>query len=96
MNNIGIDQSLCTKCDYQQNLKDVLDAAMVSTPEGVTDNSLNMPLTSTLFKKPSASKSVCSFTNIFNVKPKTEKRCIVTVKSKYRSMKLGNSQWTKK
>ena len=28
------------KCDYQQNLKDILDAYMVSTPEEVTDVSL--------------------------------------------------------
>ena len=33
------------KCDDQQNLKDILDAYMVSTPEGVTYNSPNVPLT---------------------------------------------------
>ena len=33
------------KCDNQQNLKDVLDADMVSTPEVVTDNSTNMHMT---------------------------------------------------
>ena len=26
------------KCDYQQNLKDIIYAAILSTPEGVTDN----------------------------------------------------------
>ena len=34
------------KCDNQQNLKDILDSTMVSTPEGVTDNSPNVPMTS--------------------------------------------------
>ena len=30
------------KCDDQQNLKDILDAAMVSTPEEITDSSLSL------------------------------------------------------
>ena len=69
---------------------------MVSTPEGVTDNSRNVPLTSTPVKKPSAWKSLCLFTNILDVKPKTAKRRIVAAKSKLRAMKVGTSQWTKK
>ena len=31
-------------CDNQQNHKDVIDDAMVSNPEGVTDNSPNVPM----------------------------------------------------
>ena len=53
------------KCDDQQNLKDTIDAAMVYTPERGTDNSTNVPMESTPVKKPSASKSLCLFTNIF-------------------------------
>ena len=34
------------KCDYQQNPKDALDAAMVSTPEEVTNDNQNVPMTS--------------------------------------------------
>ena len=60
------------KCDNQQNLKDILDAAMVSTPEGVIDNSPNVPMKSTTVKKPSVRKSLCLFTNILNVKQKIE------------------------
>ena len=30
------------KCDDQKNLKDIIDAAILSTPEGFTDNSPNM------------------------------------------------------
>ena len=44
------------KCDDQQNLKDVNDASIVSTPEGVTDNSPNANMTYTPIKKPSARK----------------------------------------
>ena len=47
---------------------------MVSTPEEVTDESPNVPMTSTPFKNPSASKSLCLFTNILNVKKKAAKR----------------------
>ena len=35
----------------QQNLKDLLNAPMVSNPEGVTDDSSNVPMTSTPAKK---------------------------------------------
>ena len=45
------------KCDSQQNLKDPLDATVVSTKEEVRDDSLNVPMTSIPVKKPSARKS---------------------------------------
>ena len=45
MNNIENIYQHVGKCDDQQNLKDILDAAMVSTREGVTYNSPNVPLT---------------------------------------------------
>ena len=44
------------KRDNQQNLKDILDAAMVLTPEVVTNNIPNVPTTSTQVNKPSARK----------------------------------------
>ena len=84
------------KSDDQQKLKDIIYASMVSTPEGFTDNSTNMPLTSTPVKEPSARKSMCLFTNILDVKPKTARRCIVDAKTKRRAMKVGVIQWTKK
>ena len=68
----------------------------MSTPEGVTDNSPNVPLTSTPVNKPRASKSLCLFTNILDVKPKTAKHRIVAEESKLRAMKVGTSHWTKK
>ena len=84
------------KIYYQQNLKDIIEAAIISTPEGVTNDSPNVNMTSSLVKKPSARKSMCLFTNILDVKPKTEKRRFVAAKSKRKSMKVGNSLWTKK
>ena len=79
------------KCDYQQNLEDILDAAMVSTPEGVTYNSPNVSLASTPVKKPSDRKSLCLFTTIFDVKNKTTKSRIEAAESKRRAMKVGTS-----
>ena len=35
------------KCDDQQNLKDIIDSAILSTPEGFTDNSPNVHMTLT-------------------------------------------------
>ena len=84
MNNIKIIYQHAGKCDDQQNIKDIIDAAMVSTPEGVIDNSPNMLMTSTPVKKPIARKSLRLFTNTLDVKPKTEKRPIVAEKSKRR------------
>ena len=69
---------------------------MLSTPEGVTDKIPNVPMISTPVKKPSASKSLCFFTNILDVKQKTAKRHIVAAKSKCRAMKVGTSLWTNK
>ena len=65
------------KCDDQQYLKDIIDAAILSTPEGVTDNSPNVHMASKPVKKPSSRKSLCLFTNILAVKPTTAKRRFV-------------------
>ena len=73
MNNIKNTYQHAGKWDDQQNLKDILDAAMMSTSEVAIVNSLNAPMTSTPVKKPSARKSLCLFTNILDVKPKQEK-----------------------
>ena len=72
MNNIKKIYQHAGKCDDQQNLKDILDTDMVSTPEGVTDNIPNLPMKSTIVKKPSAKKSLCLFTNILDVQPKKQ------------------------
>ena len=45
MNNTKKIYQHLVKWGEQQNLKDVLDADVVSTPEGVTYNSPNVPMT---------------------------------------------------
>ena len=47
---------------------------MVSNTEEVTDVSPSLCINQTTAKKTSARKSLCLFTNIFDVKKKTEKR----------------------
>ena len=96
MNNVKKIYQHAGKCDDQQNLKDILEAALLSTPEVFTANIPNVHMPSTPVKKPSAKKSLCLFTNILDVKPKTSKRRIVAAESKRKSMKVGNSLWTKK
>ena len=67
LNNILKIYQHAVKCDNRQHLKDIIDADMMSNTEGVTYNSPNVPMTSTPVKKPSARKSLCLFTNIFDV-----------------------------
>ena len=45
MNNIKKIYQHAVKCDDKNNLKDSIDVAILSTPEGVTDNSPNVYLT---------------------------------------------------
>ena len=73
MNNIKKIYQHAGKCDNKEDFKDILDADMVSTPQGVTDKSPNVPMTSTPVKKPSAMKLLFIFTNIFDIKKKTAK-----------------------
>ena len=47
MNNIKKIYQHAGKCDDQQNLKDIIDADILSTSKGVTDNSPNFHMTST-------------------------------------------------
>ena len=69
---------------------------MVLSLEGVTNENPNVPMTPTPVKKPSARKSLCLFTNIFDVLKPPAKRRIGAVKSKRIAMKVGNSLWAQK
>ena len=51
MNNIKKIYQHAGKCDDQQNLKDIIDAAILSTPERVTDTSPNVHMSSKPVKK---------------------------------------------
>ena len=59
------------KCDYQQQFKDILEADMVSNPEGFTKNSLISPMKSSPVKKIGAQKSLCMFNKVLDVNKKT-------------------------
>ena len=62
------------KCDDQEQLKDILEAFMVSTPEAFNDNSPISHMTPTPVNKPSAGKLLCIFTKILDAKKKTATR----------------------
>ena len=96
MNNIKKIYQHAGKCDDQQNLKDILEADILSIPERFIENSPNVHVTSSPFNKPSASKSLCLFTNILAVKPTTAKRRVVAAKSRRKAMKVCNSLWKRK
>ena len=77
------------KCDNKQQFKDILEADMVSTPEGFTNNSPISPMTSSPVKTPSAQKSLCMFTNIFDVTKNAYCQC-GAAKSKRKAIKYGD------
>ena len=89
------DISTCREVWWSKQSKDIIDAAILSTPEGVTDNSPNVHMASKPVKKPCDRKSLCLFTNILDVNPKAAKRRFVAAKSKRKSMKVCNSLWIK-
>ena len=68
------------KWDDQQNLKDIIDADIFSNPEEVTYVSPSLHMTQTTAKEPSARKSLCLFTNIFDVENRTEIRHVESAK----------------
>ena len=94
LNNIRKIYQHAGKFNYQNNLKDILDTDIVSTPEEVTDVIPILRITQTTVKKPSARKSLFLFTNIFYVKNRTAIRCFESEKSKHRAIKVGNILWT--
>ena len=63
INNIKNIYQYAGKCDDQQDIKYIIEAAIISTQEGFTDNSTNVHMPSTPVKKPSSRKSLCLFRN---------------------------------
>ena len=96
MNNIKKIYQHAGNCDDQQNLKYIIDAAILSNPEEVTDNSPNVHMKSTPIKKPSGRKSLCLFTNILDVQSNKAKHRFVAVKYRRKAMKVCNSLLEKK
>ena len=81
------------KCDDRKQFKDILEAVMVSTTEGITNNSTISTITPTPVKKPSARKSLCLFTNILDVNLKTSNRWHGASKSKRKVIKGRTKTW---
>ena len=78
------------KCDYQQQYKAILGAAMVSTTEGLTENipmSLN---TSVPVDKPNARNPFRKFSELLDVKQKTYVRRLGDAESKYKAIRTGH------
>ena len=69
---------------------------MVSNPEGFTNNSPIYTMESSPTKKTSFRKSLCIFTNIFDVKKKTATRQVGAAKSKRKAIKSGTKPWALK
>ena len=72
-------------CDHQPKFKYILEAAMVSTPGEINDDSPNFPMTQTTVNKQSSGKSLRLLTNIFDVKKRTAISRVLTAKSKTHS-----------
>ena len=83
-------------CDNQQPFKGIIEAAMVSTPKGFTENSPISLMTSSPVKKVCARKSLCMFTNVLDVNKKIAYRQVRASKSKRKAIKYGNTPWALK
>ena len=84
------------KFDDQKQLKEIIEAAMVFNPEGLTEDSPISPMTSTPVKKPSSRKSLCLFTKNLDAKKKTDTCQIGAAKSKRKAIKYGTTPWSLK
>ena len=69
---------------------------MIYTHKVSTNNIPRSPTTLTQFKKPSARKSMCIFTNILDVKKKTAILQVGAAKSKSKAIKAGTTKWALK
>ena len=84
------------RCDNQQKSKDILEADMISTPEGFTNNSPISPMTSTPVKKPSAQKSLCMFTNVKRWKIfLTVELELLNISARRLNMEIQHGHWNK-
>ena len=81
------------KCDDQHQLKNIPEAAIVSTPEVFTNESTISPMASAPVKKPSDRKPLCIFTNILGMRKKTATRRVGYAESKHKVIKYGTTTW---
>ena len=82
------------KCEDQQQFKDILEAAMVSTPVVFSDNSPISTMTSTPIKKPSDWKPLCLFTNISDVKKLiTAELEMLNLSARQLNLEINHGNW---
>ena len=81
------------KCDYQQQYKAILESAMVSTPEGFTENLSISPVPYVTIKNPSARISLRQFTGLLDVKDKIAVLGLGDVKSNQKPIISGSMLW---
>ena len=72
------------KCDNQQQYKDIIEAAMVSTSEEITEKISMSHSTYVPVPKPSTRKSLHTFLKVLDIKHKTAVNMLNSDKSKYR------------
>ena len=82
------------KYNYQQQYKAIIEAAMVSTNEIGTGNSLMSPSQSVTVKNPIARKSLRQFLEALDVKYKTAVCRLGAAKSKCKAIIAGNTLWS--
>ena len=81
------------KCDDHQQYKEIIEAAMVSTPEVFINNSPISYIQYVTVKKPSAIKPLHKFLEALDVKHKTFVHRLGDAKSKLNSIVSGNTLW---
>ena len=82
------------KCDDQQQYKAILEAEMVSAPEGCTGNSTMTPNEYDPTKNPSAIKPLCQYSEALDVKHKTSIRRLGAAMAKHEAIRTGNTLWS--
>ena len=81
MNNIIKIYQHTGKCDEQQNLKDILDASMVSTPEEITDESPSLPMTQNNSKN-QVLLNHCAFSPTYLILKRKQQNIVLELKNK--------------
>ena len=81
------------KCDDQQHYKDIIEADMVSTSEGLTDNIPLSPGPYVTVRNPSASKSLHQPSEVFYFKYKTAVYRSGGAKSRRKSIRAVSMLW---
>ena len=82
------------KCDDQQQYKTILEAVMVSTTEGCTDNSPMTPNQYYPTKKPIERKVLRQFSEALYVKHKTDVHRLGVAKENHKVIRTGNVLWS--